>query len=154
MNIKIMYHSSTGNTQKLANAIADTLNISAEPVQENPSIASTPIDLLFIGGGIYFGKPSKRIIAFIKQLDPQIIKNVAVFATYGGQAKISSDIQKLLKEKGLHVIQDSFICKGQSWFFINRNHPNEEDIHKVSNFANSIVKKINEQLQKEIKNMK
>lgn len=142
MNIKVLYHSSTGNTKKLAETIADTLNISAEPIEKDMSALSTPIDLLFIGDGIYFGKPNKNTTAFINQLNPKIVKNVAVFATYGGQTKIGSDIQKLLKDKGLQVLGKPFICKGQSWVFINRNHPNNTELKEVAKFAKKSVERL------------
>ena len=51
MNIKVMYHSSTGNTEKLAKAIADTVNAKAEPIGSSAATISKPIDLLFIGDG-------------------------------------------------------------------------------------------------------
>ena len=143
MNIRLIYHSSTGNTAKLANAISDSLNIKAERIGDTPISISEPVDLLFIGDGIYFGKPNKSMIATIEQLAPQTIKNVAVFATYGGQAKIGSDLQKLLKDEGLQIIGEPFVCKGQSWVFMNRKHPDEKDIQNVNVFAKSIVVKVN-----------
>lgn len=142
MNIKVVYHSTTGNTKKLADAIANTLNVSADPIPKEPNATSVPIDLLFIGDGIYFGKPNKNTLSFIQQLNPQTVKNVAVFATYGGQAKIGADMKTHLNEKGLHVIGEPFTCKGQSWVFMNRNQPNEVDIQKIAGFAKSIVEKM------------
>jgi flavodoxin len=139
MNIKVIYHSSTGNTKKLAHAIANKLNIQAEPLGEEPISFSEPVDLLFIGGGIYFGKVNKRMRSFIDRLDPKMIKNAAVFATYGGQANIGTDIKKLLQNKGLRVVDEPFTCKGQAWVFLNRNHPNETDITKVREYTSKIV---------------
>ena len=74
MNIRVIYHSSTGNTEKLARAIADTLNVEAEPLGEDPISFSEPVDLLFIGDGIYFGKANKRTRSFIDRLDAKMIK--------------------------------------------------------------------------------
>lgn len=144
MNIKVFYHSSTGNTEKLARTIADTLNITAEPIGKDPIPFSDPVDLLFIGDGVYFGKANKRTLSFIDQLDPKMIKNVAVFATYGGKVKIGTDIKELLQSKGLRVIGEPFACKGQSWVFINRSHPNESDISKAHEFAKNTVVEINQ----------
>ena len=142
MIIRVMYHSSTGNTKKIAVAIANALNIKAEPIDGDQISISEPIDLLFIGDGIYFGKMNKQTLSFINQLNPAIIKNVAVFATYGGQSSIGSEIQQSLKNKGLKVIGEPFTCKGQAWLFLNRKHPIESDFKNAGEFAKHIVEKI------------
>ena len=142
MNIKVIYHSSTGNTEKLAREIAVTLNVQAEPLGEDPISFSEPVDLLFIGDGIYFGKANKRTRSFIERLDPKMIKNVAIFATYGGQAKIGTDIKELLQNKGIRVVDEPFTCKGQTWVFINRNYPNETDLSKVRKYVKNAVSKV------------
>lgn len=142
MNIKVVYHSATGNTKKLAETIASTLNTTAMPISKGANQTSEVIDLLFIGDGIYFGKPNKSMVEFISHLNPNTIRNVAVFATYGGQEKIGSDLQKMLKDKGLKVIGKPFISKGQSWLLINRNRPNETDIQECGTFARGMVEKI------------
>lgn len=142
MNIKVMYHSSTGNTKKIAQAIADALNVKAEPIGEGEIAFSAPIDLLFIGDGVYFGKANKNVISFINRLDPNIVKNTAVFATYGGQAGIGASIKKLLQNKGLNVLGEPFTCKGKAWGFLNHKHPNEADLNMAHEYAKGIVAKI------------
>lgn len=144
MNIRLVYHSSTGNTGKLANAISDSLKIKAERIGDTPISLSEPVDLLFLGDGIYFGKPNKSTIAFIEQLNPQTVKNVAVFATYGGQAKIGSDLRKLLMDKGLNVVGEPHVCKGQSWIFMNRNHPDQADFKEAVKYAKEVRSRISQ----------
>lgn len=139
MNIKVIYHSSTGNTAKLANAIAEALNVTAEPLGEEPLAFSAPVDLLFIGDGVYFGKANKRTIAFINRLSPDVVKNAAVFATYGGQNKIGMDIVKLLRDKGIKVISEPFTCKGQAWALINRKRPDENDLKAACEYAKAAI---------------
>lgn len=144
MNIKVLYHSSTGNTRKLAYAIADTLKIPAEKIGESTLTFSEPVDLLFIGDGIYFGKANKQTIALINQLDPGLVRNVAVFATYGGQEKIGSDLSKLLQDRGLTIVEEPFTCKGQSWLVLNRHHPNESDLQKIRAYAKKVLNGISQ----------
>lgn len=141
MNIKVMYHSSTGNTTKIAYAIADTLNVKAEPIGD-ALVSSTPIDLLFIGDGIYFGKANKKTVSFINQLDPDIVKNVAVFATYGGQDAIGDKMQQLLRDRGLNVVGQPFTCKGQSWVIRNRKHPSQEELSSAREFAKAVLAEV------------
>lgn len=138
MNIKVVYHSSTGNTKKLADAISKAVGAKAETIEQT-AVYTEPVDLLFIGDGIYFGRPKKCTSAFIQTLDPATVKNVAVFASYGGQAKIGEDLKALLTGRGLNVICAPFICQGQSWIFMNRRHPNTADLNKAVQFAADAV---------------
>jgi flavodoxin I len=147
MNIKVVYHSTTGRTRKLAKAIADTLGTKANQIEKTKFSFNEPLDILFIGSGIYGGKPHKKVISFIAGLNPDIIKNVAVFATYSGMDKIGADMKKRLKEKHLEVIGKPFICKGQAWLFINRNRPNEADLKEVRKYARSIVNKVSDKMR-------
>lgn len=140
MNIKVVYHSSTGNTKKLAGAISKAVDTRAEATKEATNFTEV-VDLLFIGDGIYFGKPKKCTMDFISKLDPATVRNVAVFASCGGQTKVGEDIKKLLTDRGLNVVCDPFICKGQSWIFMNRKHPDGADLEKASRFAKDAVSK-------------
>lgn len=142
MDIKVMYHSSTGNTKKLADAIAASFNISAEAIDESTPASTCKADLLFIGDGIYAGKPNKHTVAFIEGLDPLLVKNAAVFATYGGQDSIGRDIQQLLKNRGINVLEPAFACKGKSWWLINRKHPSAADLDNLREFVKSATIKI------------
>lgn len=140
MNIRVIYHSSqSGNTEKLAKAIAKALDIKAERIGEDSISFSQPVDLLFVGDGIYWAKPHKTTRKFFKELDPAPIRNAAVFATYGNQFKIGDDLRKLLQDKGIHVVGDPFTCKGASVCTKNQGHPDETDLQNVKAFAQNIV---------------
>ena len=141
MKIKVMYHSSTGNTKKIAEAIAAAVNVSAEAITENAQL-SEPIDLLFIGDGIYAGKMSKKTQAFIGTLTGESVKNAAVFGTYGGQKKVIATMTALLQEKGIRVCGESFACKGQAWLGGNRNHPNQADLDNAARFGTDIIQSV------------
>ncbi len=146
MNIKVLYHSTTGNTAKLARTIAETLKVKAERIEDSTSFSKN-VDLLFIGDGVYFGKPNKKTRSFIAKLDPKMVKNVAVFASCGGQKTIGADISRLLQEKGIRVISEPFVCKGQSWLVLNRNHPNPGELDQVREYASSIYAKADKTLE-------
>ncbi|MDL2206885.1 nitric oxide synthase [Eubacteriales bacterium OttesenSCG-928-N13] len=140
MNIRVFYHSSTGNTKKVADAIASAVGVTAEAISE-ATVMKEPVDLLFIGDGIYFGKPNKNTVRFIQSLSPDTVKHVAVFATYGGQDKIGKDIADCVLSQKLHIVDSPFISAGQSWIFMNREHPNEADLKKAVGFAKSAISK-------------
>ena len=138
MKIKVVYHSMTGNTKKIADALAGIANVSAEAITENCKITEE-IDLLFIGDGIYAGKMNKKTKAFIQTLDATLVKNAAIFGTIGGQDKAIHDMAMMLKEKDINVCEETFVCRGQAWFIANRKHPNQSDIDNANKFATNII---------------
>ncbi len=136
MNIRVIYHSRTGNTKKLAEAIADSVNCTAEPAESNS--ISGQIDLLFIGGAIYGGQIQKSIKKFIDSLDPGKIKLAAVFSTYFlGKTKAVSIIRKLLTDRGITVAEKSIVCRGKYLFFYSR-HPDAEELSQAGESAKRI----------------
>jgi len=140
MNVRVVYHSGyKGNTMKVATAIAETLNIKAERIGKEKIVFSEPVDLLFVGSGVYFNKPHKKAIALIKELDSSIVKNAAAFGTYGNQSDVGEQIKKLLQEQGINVLQEPFVCKGASVGTDNKGHPNETDIKTAKEFATKNV---------------
>ena len=139
MTVKVIYHSSkSGNTAKLAGAIAEELCVKAERIDKNISFPE-PVDILFVGDGIYWAKPHRTTREFFKKLDPALIRNAAVFATYGNQFKIGDDLRKLLQGKGINVVIEPFICKGASIGTKNQGHPDETDLQNVRVFAQNAV---------------
>lgn len=142
MNIKVYYHSSTGNTEKLAQAIANGLRVQAKQLGNDMATVSEPVDMLFIGDGIYFGKVNKKTRSFIESLDAKLIRNAAVFATYGGNEKAGKEIKELLKNKGINVLDEPFTCKGRAWKLINRKHPNDTDLKNVMHYGERMVSRV------------
>jgi flavodoxin len=137
MKVKVVYHSKTGNTKKVAEAIAKAVGTTA--VQITDKINFDSADLLFIGDGVYGAKPSKVTVEFIKTLNADKVKNVAVFGTYGGQKKAIIGMKELLKSQGVNVAEESFGCKGKSWGILNRKHPDVNDLEAAQQFAKRIA---------------
>ena len=142
MNIRIVYHSRSGNTEKLAHAIAEVFSIRPERIGTDDISFPEPVDMLFVGDGIYWAKPHKLTREFIEQLDPTLIKNAAVFATYGNQFKIGNDIKKLLQDKGINILGEPFTCQGASVGTKNQGHPDETDLINVKEFVKNITSKL------------
>lgn len=142
MNIKVVYNSKTGNTKKVAEVMAHAVGVSAEAISQfNPN---GPVDLLLIGSGIYMHRVPKKVANLIKSLDGAMVKNAAVFVTYGGHDhELPSTMKEMLKKQGINVIDEVFQCRGQAFFIINRKHPNEQDLSAAKEYALNVVEKIN-----------
>ncbi len=141
MNVKVMYHSKTGNTKKLAESMAGALGIAAEEITENSLVVpiDEPIDMLFIGDGVYAGRPDRVTASFIRTLNGSLVKNAAVFGTYGGQKKGITIMKELLRKQGINAVDESFGCRGKCWAIFNRKHPSEEDLQAAKTFAKELT---------------
>jgi flavorubredoxin len=137
MVVNVLFHSMTGNTKKIAEAIAREVGTSAEKISDETSIGE--IDVLFIGDGNYGSNIHSKTRQCILRLENSKIKNVAIFGTYGGINTAVPKMKELLQTQGLHVVDDGFACKGKTWWIINRKHPTETDIAAARAFARQIM---------------
>jgi flavodoxin len=137
MKIRVLYHSMTGNTKKVAEAIAESLDLKAEPI--GSAEPASGVDVLFLGDGVYGGTVHKETKRFIRTLTPDNVKKAAVFSTYGGQDKAVDVLRELLTEQGIAVAKQAFSCRGKTWFFINRKHPTDRELNEAEEFGKEIV---------------
>ena len=142
MVVRVVYHSTTGNTEKIARTIAEAMNVQSEQIGEDTIVFTDEVDLLFLGDGIYWNKPHKKTKAFCMGLDPEKIKYAAVFGTYGNQTKIGDELGRLLQDKGVNVVGSPFVCKGKSVGTKNQDHPDENDLRMASEYAKGICTEI------------
>lgn len=140
MNIKVIYHSKTGNTKKVAEAIAASIGVIAEPISDDIKFGT--LDILFIGDGVYGGKADSKTEMFIKKLSAKNVKAAVVFGTFGGMTKAITSMKELLREQGVNVIDKSFGCRAKSWLILNRKHPDEQDLKAAKEFACNLVQEI------------
>lgn len=136
MKTAVAYYSKTGNTEKIAKAMAEAVGTHAIDVSINDLVE--PVDLLFVGGAIYGGKLDDALVRFIKSLTPEKIKRVAVFSTYFMAETASDMIGKLLSEQNVLVTDERFFCKGRFLLF-SRKLPGSEDIGNAKQFAVKIA---------------
>ncbi|MGB8451911.1 MAG: flavodoxin family protein [Anaerocolumna sp.] len=132
--IEVRYFSKTGNTKKLAEAIANTLGVMAESV-ETPLEGN--VDILFLGSSVYGAGVDTSIKTFINSLDSQV-KKVVNFSTAAILPSTYAQIKKLLSVKGIKLDEREFHCRGE-FLLMHKGRPNAQDIKKAQAFANTIV---------------
>ena len=137
--IAVRYYSRGGNTKKLAEAIAKSAGVEAKdcsvPIAE-------PIDLLFLGGSVYAFSLDDNIKNYIAGLNPQNIKNVALFGTSAIVKKGNQEMEKLLRNKDITVLKHDFYCRG-SFTVMHKNRPNNKDLKRAADFALTVLEEIN-----------
>ena len=143
MNIKIIYNSETGNTKKVAEAIAEAIGEKAESMDNVNNLEN--VDLLFIGSAVYATYNhdiNPKVEEFINKINPNAIKNVVVFCT-GFSTVANTRMKELLEKKNINILKESFMCKGKLFKVFNYGHPNIEDLENAKLFAKNIIKNIN-----------
>jgi flavodoxin len=136
-DIAVFVDSRGGNTQKVADAIAEELGITVGDIT-----ASLPGDakVLFLGSGTYGGKPGEAMITFIGSA-PLTGRRVALFGTSGGAGgaeKMIAVMADALKQKGADIT-GSYHCPGK-FLVMNWGRPNKEDLDNAKKFARDMMK--------------
>ncbi len=135
MNIEVRYFSKSGNTKKIADAIAGELGVSAKPITQ-PVPSDT--DVLFLGGAVYCGGIDGKLKEFINSLGSKA-KKVAVFSTAAIAPSAYPQMRKLIEKQNVTVIEKEFHCRGE-FMKIHSGRPNADDEQLAGKFAREVVK--------------
>lgn len=135
MKVAVRYYTKTGNTKKLAEAVAQGAGTEALTV-DNP--ITEPVDILFIGGAVYAATLSSELKTFISGLEKEKVGKVAVFSSSALTQRVFPIIRSELEKKGIEVIAKDFYCRGR-FKFLYKDRPNEADLEAAKKFASDTV---------------
>jgi Flavodoxins len=136
MNIAVRYVTKTGNTKKLAEAVAQETGSEALSVEHG---IAQDTDILFLGASVYGAGIDPRMTEFIQGLDGKV-KKVAVFSTAALLTSAYPQIKKLLDQKNIPVAAQEFHCRGQ-FKMLHRGRPNAADVDEIRKFAREMIGK-------------
>ena len=135
MKIAVRYYTKTGNTKKLADAIAKEIGVEAHPI----GIPITePVDILFLGNSYYAFSIDPEVRDFVKGLDKS---KVGKIVNFGSAAMLNSTYKKVKAEAdrvGIPMDEREFHCKGE-FKGIHKGKPDESDLKAAAAFARKIV---------------
>ena len=135
MTIAVRYYTKTGNTKKLAEAIAQAVGAEALPISEP---IQEPVDILFLGNSYYAFSIDPEVRAFIRGLDK---KKVGRIVNFGSAAMLNSTWKKVKAEAekvGIPVDDQEFHCRGE-FKGIHKGKPDEADLKAAAEFAKKII---------------
>jgi flavodoxin len=128
---EVVYFSRSGNTRKVAEAIALELGVHARNIKGIGTV--NPEAFVFLGTGCYGGTLPKDVAIFV-QRNKFAGRRLALFTTSAfGLASERNVIARQIKDKGA-VITDNFQCHGR-WMGIKRNHPTFKELEEARIFA-------------------
>jgi len=135
MKYAVRYYTKTGNTKKLAEAVAKALGVQAQPL----SVPVTePVDLLFLGNSYYAFSIDPEVRTFIRSLDAG---KVGKIVNFGSAAMLNSTFKKVKAEAdaaGIPMEEKEFHCRGE-FKGIHKGRPNAEDCAAAAAFAKSFL---------------
>jgi flavorubredoxin len=133
---RLIYASRSGNTKKLAIAVAKGAGIAAQSVDEAGEIDG--IDTLFVGASVYAGKIDGKLREFLRKIKRGDAKSVVVFGSAAGNRSAADEIREILAAQDIPVSERVFQCRG-SFLLANRGRPNAEDLARAEAFAREIA---------------
>ena len=135
MKAAVRYYTKTGNTKRLAGAMAKAVGVEAQPI-------SVPVeeqtDILFLGNSYYAFSIDPEVRDFIRTLDKS---KVGKIVNFGSAAMLNSTYRKVKAEAdkaGIPMDEREFHCKGE-FKGIHKGRPNEEDLKAAAEFAEKIL---------------
>lgn len=140
MKIAVRYQSRGGNTKAVAEAIAKAAGVKAEPIS---TPFTRPVDLLFIGGGVYGWDIDPTLVKWLETLDPNKVKTIAAYSTAGGMNG-TKKIKTIAEARGINVREETLPVK-----LGVRNHTllggkgyiqlTEKQIHAINEFVKNTI---------------
>ena len=136
MKVAVRYYTKTGNTKRLAEAVASAVGAEALPLS---SPVTEKVDILFLGNSYYAFSIDPEVRKFIQSLDKD---KVGKIVNFGSAAMLNSTFKKVKAEAakaGIPMDDREFHCKGE-FKGIHKGRPNEDDLKAAAKFAEAIVK--------------
>ena len=134
MKIAVRYYTKSGNTRKIADAIANTLGVQALSIEDG---LSDEVDILFLGSSVYAGGVDRKVKDFINELNVPV-NEIVNFSTAAIIKSTYDQMKKIVSKKGIIMSGKEFHCRG-SFKIMHKNRPNADDIRNAENFARSFV---------------
>ncbi len=131
MTYAVRYYTKTGNTKRLAEAVAKELGVEALPISEP---VNEKVDLLFLGNSYYAFNIDPEVRDFVKSLDKKLVGKIVNF---GSAAMLNSTYKKIKAEAdkvGIPMDDREFHCKGE-FKGLHKGRPNDEDLKAAVEFA-------------------
>ena len=135
MTYAVRYYTKTGNTKRLAEAVACALGVEALPIS---APVTEPVDILFLGNSYYAFSIDPEVRSFVQSLDKSTVGKIVNF---GSAAMLNSTYKKVKAEAdkvGIPMDEREFHCRGE-FKGVHKGRPNAEDLQAAAAFANSFL---------------
>lgn len=130
MKTAVRYFTRTGNTKKLAEAVAKEAGVKALPITE---LLTEDVDTLFLASSVYAGGVAGDVKKFIENIDVQVAEVVNISSAAIIESTYAQ-VKGIVEKNGLKMSEHEYHCRGQ-FTLMHRGRPNAKDIQDVTEFT-------------------
>ena len=134
MKYAVRYYTKTGNTKRLAEAVAEALGVEALPVSEP---VTEPVDILLLGNSYYAFTIDPEVRAFVRSLDKNLVGRIANFGTAAMMNSTWKKVKAEADKLGIPMAESEFHCKGE-FRGAHKGRPNKEDLAAAAAWAKAL----------------
>ena len=138
MTYAVRYYTQTGNTKRLAEAIAEELGVQALPIS---APITEKVDVLFLGNSYYAFTIAPEVREFVAGLEKDKVGKIINFGTAAMMNSTYKKVRSVAATRGIPVLDKEFHCKGE-FKGMNKGRTNEDDLKAARVFAKSIRKEL------------
>ena len=131
MTYAVRYYTKTGNTKRLAEAMANELGVEALPISEP---INEPVDLLFLGNSYYAFNIDPEVKTFVSSLDKDRVGKIVNFGSAAMMNSTYKKVKAVADKVGIPMDQREFHCKGE-FKGLHKGRPNEADLAAAVQFV-------------------
>ena len=135
MKIAVRYYTKTGNTKRLAEAVAKAVGTEALPIS---TPIAEPVDILFLGNSYYAFTIDPEVRQYVASLDREKVGKIVNFGSAAMMNSTYRKVKAVADKAGIPMDEREFHCKGQ-FKGMHKGKPDESDLKAVADFARKIV---------------
>ena len=114
MKIAVRYYSRSGNTRRVAEAIAEAAGVTALSTDAQGAGITEAVDILFLGSALYAHGLDKHMKAYLAEIDGSKIGKAVLFSTSMFSKHAFDLMKKALEGKGVKVEAETFYSKSKA----------------------------------------
>ena len=131
MNVAVRYYTKTGNTKRLAEAVAKELGVEALPISEP---VTEKVDFLFLGNSYYAFTIDPEVRVFVAGLDKEKIGKIVNFGSAAMLNSTYKKVKQVADKAGIPMDEKEFHCRGE-FKGIHKGKPDAGDLAAAAEFA-------------------
>ena len=135
MKIAVRYYTKTGNTKRLAEAIAKAVGVEALPVT---APVTESVDILFLGNSYYAFTIDPEVRRFVESLSKEKVGKIVNFGSAAMMNSAWKKVKAVADKVGISMDEREFHCKGE-FKGLHKGKPDESDLVAAAAFAKKIV---------------
>ncbi len=135
MKIAVRYYTKTGNTKRLAEAIAKAVGVEALPIT---APVTESVDILFLGNSYYAFTIDPEVRRFVESLSKEKVGKIVNFGSAAMMNSTWKKVKAVADKVGISMDEREFHCKGE-FKGLHKGKPDESDLVAAAAFAKKIV---------------